>query len=294
MKYKKVKMKTVINVPNLYTLHYDTYPQNFKFGPETVNFWLLTYVDNGNIEYNVDGTVHHLKKSDILLIPPNIPHSMKTETKFTTAFVLSFDCESDEINHIANKTIETGSSEQNILAVMLDEAEQTFDLPMFNNLFFRDIPRYGGSQIIKNLLEQLLIINIRKYFNEKEDPANYNFNDYLENELCSSIIKILQENILGKINLDDIAKQVNFSKSYICKIFKKNLGTSIVNYFINKKIEKAKGLIKQNKYNFTYISEILGFENPHYFSRCFKNITHLSPIQYKNSIKRSLNQNFKN
>ena len=287
-------MKTVINVPDLYTLHYDTYPQNFRFGSETVNFWLLTYVDNGNIEYNVDGTVHHLQKSDILLIPPNIPHSMKTENNFTTAFVISFDCESDEINHIANKTIETGNSEQNILSVMLDEAEQTFDLPMFNNLFFRDTPRYGGSQIIKNLLEQLLIINIRKYFNEKEDTANYNFRDYLENELCNSIIKILQENILGKINLDDIAKQVNFSKSYICKIFKKNLGTSIINYFINKKIEKAKGLIKQNKHNFTYISEILGFENPHYFSRCFKNITHLSPIQYKNSIKRSLNQNIEN
>ena len=289
MKYNRVKLKNVINIPNIYTLHYDTYPNSFKFGVETENFWLFTYVDNGYIEYTVGETVHHLKKDDFLLIPPNVPHIMRTGTVFTTALVLSFDCESADLNRIANKAIKTEKSEHNLLSMILDEAEQTFDLPMFSNLYFQNSPSYGGSQIIKNLFEQFLIINIRKFLDESNDNNGYNFRDNFESELCSSIIQILQDNIYGNISLDDIAKQVSFSKSYICKTFKKNLGTSIINYLINKKIEKAKALIKQNIHSFTYIAEALGFENPHYFSRCFKSVTHLSPSQYKNSIKSSLN-----
>ena len=51
------------------------------------------------------------------------------------------------------------------------------------------------------------------------------------------------------------------------------------------KIEEAKKLMREGKYNFTQISDILGYTSIHYFSRQFKNVTDMTPSQYVLSVK---------
>ena len=48
----------------------------------------------------------------------------------------------------------------------------------------------------------------------------------------------------------------------------------------NEAYEKAKKLICLNKYNFSEISDILGFNSVHYFSRLFKKVTGIPPTEY--------------
>ena len=50
------------------------------------------------------------------------------------------------------------------------------------------------------------------------------------------------------------------------------------------KIELAKNYIEQRDYNITQISDKLGFSSVHYFSRIFKKIVGVSPIQYEHEI----------
>ena len=50
------------------------------------------------------------------------------------------------------------------------------------------------------------------------------------------------------------------------------------------KIELAKSYLRENNYNVTQISEILGFSSIHYFSRQFKKKVGMSPIEYSNSV----------
>jgi YesN/AraC family two-component response regulator len=49
-------------------------------------------------------------------------------------------------------------------------------------------------------------------------------------------------------------------------------------------MEEAKKLIREGKYNFSQISEMLFFDTPQYFSIKFKKHTGMSPMEYKNSI----------
>ena len=44
-------------------------------------------------------------------------------------------------------------------------------------------------------------------------------------------------------------------------------------------------MIRENAYNFTEISEMLGFSTPHYFSTVFKKTINMTPSEYANSIK---------
>ena len=53
-------------------------------------------------------------------------------------------------------------------------------------------------------------------------------------------------------------------------------------YMTNLKIEEAKVLIREEKHSISQISEMLCYDNPHYFSRVFKADIGMTPSEYKN------------
>ena len=56
-------------------------------------------------------------------------------------------------------------------------------------------------------------------------------------------------------------------------------------YFNQIKVNEAKRLISEGKYSFTQIADILKFGSIHYFSRVFKQFTHMTPSGYEKSVK---------
>ena len=93
-----------------------------------------------------------------------------------------------------------------------------------------------------------------------------------------------RDGIYGNINLDKICKEVNYGKTYICTRFKAVMGYSVMEYVNILKIAEAKKLIREKNHNFMQISNMLNFNNPHYFSKVFKKITGLSPREYMNTV----------
>lgn len=102
-------------------------------------------------------------------------------------------------------------------------------------------------------------------------------------EIYFKIKKYLDENYHNPITVDSIAENFHFSSSYISRIFKKHSGLPPFRYLLTLRINEAKRLIEENEgINFCLISEMVGYPDPHYFSRIFKNMTGLSPSDYKN------------
>ena len=64
-------------------------------------------------------------------------------------------------------------------------------------------------------------------------------------------------------------------------MFKRFTGTTLSDYIAWVKIEHAKELIDSHQYLMYEISDMLGFENPYYFSRVFKKVTGISPRNYE-------------
>lgn len=58
-------------------------------------------------------------------------------------------------------------------------------------------------------------------------------------------------------------------------------GSNLNDYVNHVKIEKAKDLIGMHEYMMYEISDMLGFENPYYFSKVFKRITGMTPSDYE-------------
>lgn len=104
---------------------------------------------------------------------------------------------------------------------------------------------------------------------------------------ASSIINELElfmkKNYASPINIEDMARKFNFNASYLTRIFKKHTGESPVKYLLRLRIDEAKKLLLEHSdLSVKQISTLVGYEDQHYFSRFFKELTGVSPSDYRN------------
>ena len=169
----------------------------------------------------------------------------------------------------------------------MSEAKNTFKIPEFNpnlqKLELKPDPNIGGAQVITNNLEELLIKLIRE---ETSKPTSSEiFISKIENSdaIEDEIVRILEQNIYGKICLDEISDELHYGKTTLCKTFRQRTGKSIINYYLELKIEESKKLIRENN-SFSEIANLLRFDSLPHFTKTFKRITTMTPREYKNSI----------
>ena len=96
----------------------------------------------------------------------------------------------------------------------------------------------------------------------------------------------IQKNYSAKITLDMVSKEVGFSKTYFSKIFTEETGENFTTYLTNVRIEKAKELLTKTEMRIYEVCEHTGYSNIEHFSRTFKKLVGVSPIQYKNKYMR--------
>lgn len=97
----------------------------------------------------------------------------------------------------------------------------------------------------------------------------------------SSATHYMSENIERKITLSELADKFGYSESYFYRLFLKETQYTPINYFIHLKIDRACQFLLNTNLKVNQISLKLGFEDPYYFSRCFKKIKGVSPKEYK-------------
>jgi AraC-like DNA-binding protein len=181
------------------------------------------------------------------------------------------------------------STKQHISAI-IHEASSTFDLP-FNTPDMRGLTLrtqgslWGGPQSVLIRLELMLIEIIRENQYYVNNPKRFFPKEIIVDEFALKIISFMEERIYGKFTMTELSRELSFGKTYISRYFTKVSGYSIINYFTMMKINEAKRLIRETKYNFFEISEMLMFTNSHYFSTIFKKYTGMTPSQYKKTCK---------
>ncbi|MDU6038917.1 MAG: response regulator [Clostridium butyricum] len=83
------------------------------------------------------------------------------------------------------------------------------------------------------------------------------------------------------INRDTIAEVVRLNSDYTARLFKKEMGTSLVNYIIQKRISVAKHLLQNTNFPVNSVSDKVGYGNYSYFTKLFKKETSFTPIDYR-------------
>ena len=83
------------------------------------------------------------------------------------------------------------------------------------------------------------------------------------------------------LTLGQVAKAVNVSSYYFCKMFKKIAGINFTEYVARARIEKSKNLLLNPNLRISEVAFEVGFQSLTHFNRVFKKILGQSPTQYR-------------
>lgn len=100
------------------------------------------------------------------------------------------------------------------------------------------------------------------------------------NHIIRNALKYIEKNYNREITLDELSRHVGLSKCYLSTTFKKMTGQSFTDYVNHLRIEKAKQLFMQIDLKVFEVAEKVGFKDPKYFTKLFKNIEGVSPKHF--------------
>ncbi|MCM3042129.1 response regulator [Paenibacillus motobuensis] len=95
--------------------------------------------------------------------------------------------------------------------------------------------------------------------------------------------QFIEHNYDRTITLDDVAEYVHLNASYLSFLFKELTGQKYIDYITSFRIEKAKSLLRHTNHKVHEVGEMVGYENPRYFTLVFKKYNQLSPLEYRNA-----------
>lgn len=95
-----------------------------------------------------------------------------------------------------------------------------------------------------------------------------------------AVKKAVSERYAEKISFAALARELNISRNYLSNLFTKETGVNFMSYLSRYRIDKAKALLLKKRYSVYEIASMVGYQDAAYFSRAFKSMTGLSPLEY--------------
>ena len=99
--------------------------------------------------------------------------------------------------------------------------------------------------------------------------------------------QFIKEHQADEISLGDVAKAVNTSTFYFCKMFKKATGLNFTDYLSRVRVEKARNLLLNPNLRVSEIAFASGFQSLSHFNRVFRRIAGESPTRYREKLPRA-------
>ncbi len=176
--------------------------------------------------------------------------------------------------------------------LMVDLASDVFEksetIPEFSHKIIKSNQISGSFYNLLNLMnnsggrlekESALTEAIGKVISGYCDIKKTEFKSGNEISGIKKAEELLSENLEEKISLDEIAKYSGFSRYYFLRLFKEKTGLPPHVYRTQKRIDRAKFLLKKKK-SFSEIALETGFTDQSHFTNKFRQFTGASPGQY--------------
>jgi YesN/AraC family two-component response regulator len=231
------------------------------------NYYELYFLLDGQAEVFVENRTHRLKKSDIIIMKPNVLHRAlsRKETKHELVAVY-FDRQS-----IISKEIQARlDSQQGVISLPQAAAERVYGLIKF--LLDETDADLFHNAFAKSILNEMLIVILRNENKTNQESAGVRF---------KNIVDFVKENSRGDITLVSVAEKFSISEAHLSRIFKKNTGFNFIQYVNYQRIIYAKKRLSSSDIPIGELAVLSGFEISTHFGRVFKQLIGVSPSEYR-------------
>jgi YesN/AraC family two-component response regulator len=134
---------------------------------------------------------------------------------------------------------------------------------------------------LSNILKRLELTFLSTY---ETFTSTQKLPSYRADEIASLVKKYIETNYEKPIDLNIIADHFSFSPSYLTKIFLKHTNITPSKYILNYRINIAKQLLGDFTTSINMVATRVGYTDPFHFSKSFKQVTGISPANYREAL----------
>lgn len=247
----------------------------------------------GTVYLRQDDERHAVGEGDVLVLLPGRVHEGYAESPAGTAFYwMHFTCDAG--------------------FAVLDAREAEEDLRLAgNNPYFeglRDqvlIPGFFRAESVDRLgilCRQLMHIHESGYYSElgaeyaltsllieltQQAAVRFGQARRVPRENMSRILEWIRAHITRNLSLRDVAHEFNYSREYLARYFKKNMGMCMQEYINKLKLARAREMLCQSGRPVREIAAALGFQDEKYFLRLFKRYQDITPSEFRQAYHRT-------
>jgi two-component system response regulator YesN len=113
-----------------------------------------------------------------------------------------------------------------------------------------------------------------------ESGSNREFKDN-KSQLITKIHRFIETHIATDVSLQTIADHVSLHPVYLSSLYKQEMKENISDFIMRYRMEKAGVMLGSTDIKIYELASQMGFQNPPYFSKLFKNYYGVTPQEYR-------------
>lgn len=114
-----------------------------------------------------------------------------------------------------------------------------------------------------------------------EDMAELENSSMRQMKVKKKIADYIEEHYMYELSMQDVARIMNYSEAYFCKLFKQCFDQNFTSYLTEYRMEQAKRLLQEPTVNIKEVGKAVGYTDANYFAKVFKRATGHSPTEYR-------------
>lgn len=253
----------------------------------------ILYIHEGAGRYIVNNQTHSLKPGTLVLIKPfqihHIqvivpPNYIRSLLKIKASVIERFLTALPQLTTAVSQLLEHPWSNQ---VFHLSSKDALYLENQFLQLheMLASVPRKVQKEVVA-----LFLFHFFTYFNSHIYPPDrsggFKYHTAAGSlEPVGAMVSWIGKHYHLSFTINEIAADLHFSPSYLSKLFKDQMGMTIIEYTNNKRLEEARMLLSLPSLTIEDISKQTGFNYPSYFIAMFKKKYGMTPLQYRMQTK---------
>lgn len=231
----------------------------------------ILYIESGNAKVKINKNEFSVKKGDIVFVNPLEVHSVSVENEET----YNHKCICFDSVLITDEKMRTDINNGFLKMPYILENDNAVKEVFFK--FFSAVKDNNASLYFECSAYVSLIFAyfVKKHFLVRTVTSQ------TSNKFCEKVCEYLKKHYHEDVSSKDIAKDIGYTQSYFCRMFKKSFNVNFSEYLNMFRISESKKILENKNAKTADVAYECGFTSPVYFARCFKKYIGMTPSAYK-------------